>query len=787
MKNDTSSSFDHAAETLRFPAVLDLIARRCVSESARRKISGLGPGRRVEEIRAALAQIEEYRLFHEKNGDLPLTDTAYATDVELARQRNATLEPRQLLSIASAERTVLELKNILEKNAGEYALLAGMAAGLTAHRELIKAVEKAIDSDGKIKDDASPELRSIRRNTQRSRGALRGLTEKLTAGLGEGAYPTILGSRYVVLIPRTHFRRNEGLVHAASQKGASLYFEPFALVEKNNELETLLGDEKAEEARILREINESVRASAPGLSRNAGVLDDLDCLRAKAAFAREFGCVSPAVAPIGAMRLVDARHPLLVLSLENSQNAGEVVPLNVEIRKNEKVMVITGPNAGGKTVSLKTVGTAALLFQCGLQVPCARGTELPVFDDIFADIGDEQSIETSLSTFTSHLAHLDRMCREAGPRSLCLIDEIGDGTDPEEGSALAVATLERLLSAGAIVVATTHYGRIKTFALKTEGIGNASMAFEDAEGKPLYRLLQGIAGRSRGIETARRTGFSPEIIAKAEEYLGDEAFQLEGLLSELERSHVALEQERESLARRFEELGSLVERFTAKEAEFNVSKSEADRKATREAEEFLLQTRREIEQLVKAIREEQARKEVLRRTRAKLDSMIKTVRKRRETEVPPGRPAGEVAPGDRVSLNPSGEPSGLVISAENGVATVEINNKRIKIDIKGLYKAPLESKSPPKSVFYDVQIEPLASTSVDVRGSDREQALEEVNRFVDRAVLSGVREICIIHGVGEGILSRAIRDYLEADSRVEATRPGGLGEGGLGVTIATLK
>ncbi|MCK4776574.1 MAG: Smr/MutS family protein, partial [Candidatus Krumholzibacteria bacterium] len=665
------------------------------------------------------------------------------------------------------------------------------------------AIGRAIDDDGNVKDDASPELASIRRRMHRARRGLRDRSEKMSAAYGTDSYPTVLGSRYVLLVPRAQFHKGDGLVHSRSHRGGSVYFEPFDMVERNNELETLAIDEATEVARILRELSDRIRAVGAEVLANADTMIETDALRAKSAFAREFSCVSPEPAPspvplgepsvtaerdrsdTGKMQLVGARHPLLVRSLEASGRA--VIPLDLTLSPGERAMVITGPNAGGKTVALKTLGTSVLLFQSGIQVPCAEGTTLPVFDRLMVDIGDEQSIETSLSTFTSHLRHLDEMCRLADERTLCLIDEIGDGTDPDEGAALAVATLEALLEGGAAVVATTHYGRIKTFALKADGVANASMAFEDTRGQPLYRLLQGVAGRSRGLETARRTGFSPEVLKTAEGYLGADAFRLEAVLNDLESTHLSLERERERLARQSAALGEVIDRYTSRAAEFDVSKQEADKRAGRQAEEFLSNTRREIEAIVKEIRESQAKREVLQKTRVKLDELLELARERRRPPPPAMPPAASVRAGDRVALNPSGEPAGYVIAVENGMATVEINDKRIKLDVGTLYKAPLEGKRPPNGVTFDVQVEPLSSTSLDVRGSRREEALEAVNRFVDRAVLSGVQELEIIHGVGEGILARAIREALESDRRVESIRPGGPREGGVGATIVTLR
>lgn len=304
----------------------------------------------------------------------------------------------------------------------------------------------------------------------------------------------------------------------------------------------------------------------------------------------------------------------------------------------------------------------------------------------------------------------------------------------------------------------------------------------------MYRLLQGVAGRSRGIETAHRTGFDPRVLERAEGYLGQDAFRLEAVLSDLEASQIAIEKEREALQLRSAELQTLMERYAAKAAEFEVSKREADRRAGREAEEFLLETRREVERMVREIRESQARRETLRKSRTRLGEMLRSARARREE--PPATvsaPLTAVSPGDRVSLNPSGEPVGTVVDVENGVATVEINDKRIKLSVKGLYPAAPQGTSGRREVGYDVQVEPLSSTTLDVRGSDRQEALEAVNRFIDRAVLSGVQEIRVIHGIGEGVLFKAIREQLQTDRRVEAFRPGGQGEGGVGVTVVTLR
>jgi DNA mismatch repair protein MutS2 len=451
-------------------------------------------------------------------------------------------------------------------------------------------------------------------------------------------------------------------------------------------------------------------------------------------------------------------------------------------------MIVTGPNAGGKTVALKTAGLLVLMLQCGLPVPCAHGTEMPVFERVFADIGDEQSLESSLSTFTSHLSHLDEMTRRSDARTLCLIDEIGDGTDPDEGAAIAIATLERLLASGAAVIATTHYGRIKAFALETDGVANASMAFEDETSRPLYRLLEGIAGRSRGIDTARRTGFAPDVVARAEAIIGGEAFRLETALARLEAAHAEWERERIRLEAERKELEKTLASSKEKEASYTLTKKEATRRAAREAEELLAQARREIEGTVRLIREKSADRDTIRTGRQRIEKAIEEVRAHLAPEAA-FAPLANVKLGDHVSLSPTGWPWGTVVAVGKKDAMVDMAGKRMRAKLGKLFPAVETGPGEGRVVapVSRVEYEPVGEMSIMVRGMDRESALEEVSRFIDRAVLTGLHEVQIIHGFGEQILARAVKDALSRDPRVRSHRTGSPSEGGLGVTFATLR
>lgn len=778
--------FSHACHVLDLSAVLRLVASHCVGDSARTEINATLPTCDRTAISSSLAAIDELRAYRDREGDVVVVDTAYAKHVEACRSESRSLAPESLLDIAAGERAADELHRTLSSLISEYPLLCERANGIVPHSGLADKIETVIEADGSIKDTASPALKRIRKEMVSLRSGLRRLSEKSLKSFGEDALATVLGSRHVLVVPRKRVPRREGIVHSESHSGGSLYFEPPALVEMNNDLETRQADEGAEIARILTALTDEVRAVAGSLLTNAAVISGIDAVRARAIYCSDQRCVTPAISANGRIHLSRARHPLLARVLGEAGSANALVPLDIDVEKGSRVLVITGPNAGGKTVALKTVGICVVMLQCGLQVPCAVPSELPVFESVFVDIGDEQSMESSMSTFTSHLRHLDEMSRAAGDNSLCLIDEIGDGTDPDEGAALAIATLERLLESGAAVVATTHYGRIKTFALETDGVANASMAFDDEDGRPLYRLLQGVAGRSRGLETARRTGFDERVVQRAEAVVGHASFQLEAVLAALETEKLALEKTREEVQQKEMQLEKEILLYREKSKAYDMTRREAQRRALREAEELLVGARRDIENAVRAIREKEAERSAVRRSREAIDEKLARIREQLARQEPAESALQSVAEGDRVSLSPTGKPSGRVISVHGDRAQVEITGKRITIAVEKLYPA-LDAATSDAPVLYDVPLDPLPSTSIDVRGSEREEALAAVSRFVDRGVLSGVREIRIVHGIGERVLERAVRVYLQGDQRVESFRSGEQIEGGAGVTFVRLK
>ncbi len=782
---NSNHPFEHAARVLSLDAVLDLLAAHCVNDGTRGAARTATPTADVAAIRRSLDEIAEYAQLREDSGDIAIPDTSYRADVE-AIADGARGSGEALRHIADGEHAVAALRRTGAADATTFPRLSEIAAAATPHHDFVAEADRALEPDGAVKDDATPELRAHRRAIKSLRARLRERVEKLVGEIGADAHATVSGSRHVLVVPRAKVKRGSGFVHGASHTGGSLYVEPLVLLELNNELETRLADEAEEVDRILEALSARVRAVAPAILANADVVEYLDLVRAKEALGARFGCVTPEISSTGRLRLVRARHPLLSLALERAGRFDQQVPLDLTLEPAQRLMIITGPNAGGKTVALKTVGLLVLMLQCGLRVPCAHGTELPVFERVFADIGDEQSLESSLSTFTSHLRHLDEMARRANAHSLCLVDEIGDGTDPDEGAAIAIAALERLLASGAAVVATTHYGRIKTFALETHGVANASMAFADETSRPLYRLLQGLAGRSRGIDTARRTGFDPEVVARAEALLGGDAFRLESALARLESSHQRLQAEREALAQARVRLEEATRSYQEKSSEYAITKKEASKRALREAEEMLTDARREIEGVVRDIRTRGADKDAIRQSRKRVDELLTDVRGRAQALDPKHTPLAQVSAGDRVSLSPTGLPFGTVVEVDRKDVTVDMGGKKIRARIGKLYPAAGD-EAPAVRASIDVQFEPVGETEVSVRGMDRESAIEEVSRFIDRAVLTGLSEVKIVHGLGTGVLAKAVRASLARDPRVVSHRIGDPMEGGTGVTFARLK
>ncbi len=788
--------FLHASDKLEFGLVLDILASYAVGERT-------GPALRepcmldtTELVERSQGTILEVLGLLDRGEDPPVAGWIDSAPVLWKiNAEGAVAGAAELKSVADGEKAARKLSIFLDRWRSEFPLLAAYADRFRHREEIARSIGAAIGDDGEVVDAASPELRRVRKGLRSLRERLRkdfaDFAQKRSKGK-DYEFVTMRGERYVVSLPRAEAAGVKGIVHQASGSGASLYVEPLEFVDENNRLESLVQEERREIERILRELTSAVFRARDDLLENQAVMLDLDSIRAKALFARRFRCTKPLHSAEGGFHLRGARHPLLEKRFSEEGGGRSVKPLDLELEPGLKALVISGPNAGGKTVALKTVGLVALMDRTGLLVPCKEDSVLPEYRSLFVDIGDDQSIEKSLSTFSSRIARMKGILDGVDGDSLVLIDEIGDGTDPEEGAALAEAVLERLVPVCGLAIVTTHLSPLKGWAHETEGAGNATLEFDPEKLEPLFRLRMGIPGRSWGIETAGRMGLPADIIREAKERLGQETMRLEELLAHLERMERTVLKEQQELERKEKALAGLIDAYRSSIDSFEKDKGELQRRAREEALEIVSSTRREMEHLIREIRVAQAEKEVIRKARRKVEQ---SKRGFEETIDSMQRRAGslrieDVEEGAWYDIARIGQ-RGKVLSVKGGAGRVMLEldgGLRVETSVDDLAPAAGETVERERTVSWNAdRPDGGAATELMVRGMERQDALEEVDRFIDRAVLDGLRTVTIIHGVGRGILRRAIYDALGKDPRVEDVHPGEPARGGDGVAVVELK
>lgn len=661
---------------------------------------------------------------------------------------------------------------------------------LTALRDRIAAT---IDADGRVRDDASPALARARRGVHEGERTLHRQLERWAAGHGAGSYVTRFADRFVALVPAAGFVRKQGIVHDTSNSGQSLFVEPLEVCEANNRLLEMRADALAEERRILRELAAAVFGSAPALLALETRLAQLDALRAAAVWAVEFGGL--ALTPGGErLRLRSARHPILAMG----ERAASVVPLDLELGDEGRLLLVSGPNMGGKTVLLKTVGLAVALAHAGLPVLCAEGSELPTIDEIRADLGDEQSVDRGLSTFAAHLLALKAMAEAAGPRTLLLADELGAGTDPEEGAALGRALVEHVAAAGSWGVITTHLGSLKRVASEVPGVVNGSLEFDLETLTSRYRFRRGVPGASHALDVAGRLGFPEALLQRARTLTPDETRALERLLAEVGDALAAANAERAQLAAAKAEAERAAQhhRETAEEAKRSLA--ELRRRLTVESEQLLARSR----ELWQTVQREAKKKDKSRADAEALRDQMSNVERSAtglqaaaspaalglpET-VTPDKPA-TLTPGARVRVTDLGFEATFVSGPDaEGRVTLRRGSFSIQSHVSRLAAAEAApvSKTRGPSARYEASDEP-PPLEADLRGMDVTEAIGTVDHALDRAVLSGLHEVRIIHGIGTGALSNAVRKHLKTHPQVESHRWGEGHEGGRGVTVARLR
>ncbi len=781
---------------LEYDKIIDMLAEKAGSEMTRKIISELRPFDNVSQIRESQGETTEaVRLINYK-GPLPVGGFYDIEESVSFARKGGTLTMAQLLKILYNMKTAERVVSFLKGDIPEVPIICSVTELLAVHKRLSEEIDRCILSEDEMSDNASGELRSIRRAMVRQNEALK---VKLNHILNSADNKTMLqdsivtmrNGRYVIPVKQEHRGRVPGIVHDQSGSGATLFIEPQAIVNLNNELRQLELDEKAEMNRILKELSEGVSEYYHDLVNNQKLLLTLDLFMAKGKLSMDMGGEEPEINEDGIMDLKSARHPLIA--------ADKVVPIDISIGGEYRTLVITGPNTGGKTVTLKTAGLLSLMSQTGLHIPAAIGSRLPVYHQIFADIGDEQSIEQSLSTFSSHMTNIVDIVQEADKESLVLLDELGAGTDPTEGAALAIAILERLYSMGAYSVSTTHYTELKKYAISTDGVENASMEFDVETLSPTYRLIIGVPGKSNAFEISRKLGLSREITDRARELLQEGDIAFEDVISALEEDKQIAEEERDEailinieMKRQKEDLEKRAIKFEEQKEKEILRAKEKAREIINEAKEVSKEVQEELKALAR-LESMGERTAGFDRNRRRLREIEKKNRNtiKRETNDNPVDPAS-LSLGDRVkilTLNQNGEI--ISLPDEKGLLQVQVGIMKIGVNVSDIMlidngKPKKKKKASGYGKLYKKKAQTV-SMSVDVRGKNMDDAVMDVEKYIDDAFISGLKEVTVIHGRGEGILRKGIRDMLKRNKNVDGFRSGGFNEGGDGVTIVNLK
>uniref|UniRef100_A0A7C4CCQ7 Endonuclease MutS2 n=1 Tax=candidate division WOR-3 bacterium TaxID=2052148 RepID=A0A7C4CCQ7_UNCW3 len=761
----------HTLEVLDFPRIQEMLAGMCATELGRAQARDMLP----LDNRVAVAR--ELDLVQEAVG-LPtepmLCNIKDIRGVVGQAVAGAVLTATELVEIRKTCEGIRVARDFLKRCSAQARSLCALAQDLDIESQLEDDIMRAIDDSGAVRDSANPRLQELRAEQRRRRNALVERMERVVEENPrwfEGGV-AVRGERFVIPVRAEERNRVPGVVHASSGSGHTLFVEPFDTVAEQNELQELRDAEKEEIQRILRRLSGLVAAHADVLIRALEAAARLDVLVAKRRFALRFNCTRPNVAEGCRVELLQARHPLLL-----DRNL-EVVPLNFRLPESTNVVVVSGPNAGGKTVVLKTVGLFSVLVACGMFIPASAGTQLPLFTEVFADIGDEQSLERALSSFTAHLVRLRDIVARAEAGSLVLLDEIGASTDPEEGAALAAAVLEILRDRGALTLATTHLSGLKRMAQCESGMVNAAVEFRNG---PTYRLVMGAPGESSALAIAERAGLQKEVIARARTRVGTEWLDMTARLAELNAELEQAARARAVAERIQKDAEQLRESYEKRVAEFERTAAEQLQRARAEQAKLLIEARREIENLVRRIREQQATHESVVAAKRFVENKLSEVVEVAEPVVEPA--TTRLAAGDIVE-SATFHRRGTVVEVGEADVLVGFGQVKVRVPIADLVPASAEESHRARDVTEgDVEFE----TRLDVRGLNCEEAKEALCRFLDDAVMTGAVELRVLHGKGTGALRRALWERLRRDARVERVWLGEEAEGGSGVTFVRLR
>ncbi len=785
---------------LELDKVLELLAGRATCSVSAERLRKLTPLTSYNAVTESIKKTADIHALSTKHGTPGLGGIADTTDMLHLAARGGRLSIGDLLAVTRLLKTIRTVKS-WHKTAATETAVDDLFEILYPAKNLEDILDKAIISETELADTASPELASIRKRIIRAQSSVREHLDKIIRSTGyskilQEAIVTIRDGRFVVPVRTENKGEINGLVHGTSASGATVFIEPMAVVEENNRLRMLESEEQQEIDRILLELSGMVGEISVMLIESFDALVELDMVFAKSRLADTMRAAVPVVNNDGIIRLRKARHPLI--------DKDAVVPVDITLGETFDTLVITGPNTGGKTVSLKTLGLLTLMAACGLMLPVGDGSTVPVFENVLADIGDEQSIEQSLSTFSAHIKNLISILEHANERSLVLVDELGSGTDPIEGAALAVSIIETLRSQGAVIAATTHYAEIKMFALTTDGVENGSCEFDVETLSPTYRLLIGVPGRSNAFAISKRLGLRDTVIERAKDLVSTENLRFEDVIDRLEETRQQLELEQTAAMSNRQQAQYLKEQIENEKKRLQRVMDEELAKAREQAKTLVERTKSQTDLLLnelEALKKDKDKQEFSQRVGKTASGYKKRIEKLRD-EADPVMPTKredyklprKLKSGDTVMITDIGTEGVIISGPDNGGRyMVQAGIMKTKVSEKSLRLVENNTK---KTTFNSHRVvrekssskaSAKATTELDIRGMTADEGIVELDRFIDRSVMMGLGTVTIIHGKGTGVLRTAVQARLKKHRNVRSQRPGVYGEGEAGVTVVELK
>lgn len=787
--------YEKSLNTLELPTVLQMLSAEAVTEGAKAEALTLRPSPQRPEVSRRLSETTAAKNMMTVSGSPSFSGIR---DVRPSLNRadlGGCLNTKELLDIAKVLQCARLVRAYISSDRHEKSCIDYLFTALRANKFLEEKISSSIIGEDEIADGASSELANIRRKIRATGSRVRESLQKIIsspsyAKVLQEPIITMRSDRFVVPVKAECKGAVQGLVHDISASGATLFIEPMSVVKANNELRELAAKEKAEIERILAELSAECAEHAEDIASDYSMLVRLDLIFAKAKLSYKLNCQEPRLSEKGLI-LRRARHPLL--------DQSKAVPISLELGNDFDTLIITGPNTGGKTVTLKTIGLLSIMAQCGLHIPTDDGSEIPVYSSVLADIGDEQSIEQNLSTFSAHMTNIVNIIKECDGESLLLFDELGAGTDPTEGAALAIAIIEYARKIGASVAATTHYAELKVYATTESGIQNASCEFDVETLRPTYRLLVGIPGKSNAFAISSRLGLDSDIIEDARRRIGTENASFEATIEKLEKTRLLLERDRDEAAKKLREAEENAKKAAFLKAELSVRLEKADERTRREAERIIADARRtaeetfaELDEMRKKLNEEQEAQKI-NEARSELRRRLNESESKLKVAAPPvpseeKKPTRAAKAGDTVeiismgvkaeviSVNPDGS-----LELKAGIMTVKAKQSEVSV-IEGLYvkkKTAVSSGTTVRTAS--------VSSEIDLRGMESLEAVNAAEQYIDNAVMAKLKSVRIIHGKGTGALRAAVQQMLKRSKLVKSYRLGRYGEGESGVTIVELK